>query len=148
MAIYEWDHFHVNRCWIWTAVTRARNLDNVRLFLNAENNTNLEYQYIDCYLQQKITAYKQQDKKARRFIFLKQQYVSVEWLSSCFGRCCTKCGDTFSCEVKGSKVSSNLTANRVDNRKPHYIDNIIPLCVNCNCKFIKQIIIFRFIKYE
>ena len=29
MTIYEWDHFHVNRYWIWTAVTRARNLDKI-----------------------------------------------------------------------------------------------------------------------
>ena len=132
-AIFDWEHFYVSRYWLWTAITRAKNLNNIRFFLNKESDSRLDYQIIDCYLQKKIAAYKLQDIKAKREICSSKLYVSVSWLSSCFGKCCKSCGQTFSYDISGGNVTSNLTANRVDNNQPHYIDNITPLCVDCNC---------------
>jgi hypothetical protein len=132
MTIFDWEHFYVSRTWLWTAITRARKLDDIRFYMNRENDSTLEYQYIDCYLQKKIAAYKLQDIKAKREICASKLYVSVSWLSSCFGKCCKTCGQTFSYDISGGNATSNLTANRVDNNQPHCIDNISPLCVDCN----------------
>ena len=137
MAIFDWEHFYISRHWLWTAITRAKSFDQIRFYLNNENDSRLEYQIKDCYLQKKIAAYKLQDVKAKRDICSTKPYASVSWLSSCFGKCCKSCGQTFSYDISGGNVTSNLTANRVDNNQPHYIDNIIPLCTDCSCFFNK-----------
>ena len=90
---------------------------------------------IDSYLLHQIKKnYRFQDERANREIDESHDYVTVEWLSSCFSHCCSSCGCTFSYEINEDNgvVTSNLTANRIDCSLPHYLNNVIPLCPSCN----------------
>ena len=48
---------------------------------------------------------------------------------SCLGKSCSGCGEALIYE----RGVSNITAQRIDNTIGHEIDNIIPLCLFCNC---------------
>ena len=69
---------------------------------------------------------KQQDKRAKREVN-ESCFVTVAWLLGCLGKCCSGCGDALIYE----KGKSNLTANRIDNRIGHELDNIVPMCLFC-----------------
>ena len=133
MCIFDCDFHYVNRYWLWTAITRAKQLDCVYFFMNDNRNEKHENKLVDCYLTKKVAAYKKQDARANRIIDVNIPFVSEKWLSSCFGKCCSLCGATFSYDIHNGAVSSNLTANRVDNSLHHYVNNIQPLCKVCNC---------------
>ena len=61
-------------------------------------------------------------------------YVTAEWLESCINKCCGGCGCILTFDIDDDKnVTSDITAQRLDNALPHSIDNIIPMCIHCNC---------------
>jgi hypothetical protein len=65
----------------------------------------------------------------------KEEFVNVDWLMNCINKCCGGCGCDFSIDVDETNyfhVESDITAQRLDNALPHYINNIIPKCINCN----------------
>jgi hypothetical protein len=80
----------------------------------------------------KVQRYKSQDTKAGRAI-VEQGYVDKEWLKGCYGKSCQSCGDCLVYTIEDKMVTSNLTAQRVDNTIGHEIDNIVPFCHWCNC---------------
>ncbi len=129
ITIFDWSHPHASWKWLWTAITRSRDLDKVYIY----NGKYLEYnlQSLPGYLKKKIDGYKDQDKKAKRK-YTNDKYITTSWLNSCFGKACSGCGDRFVFEVNVSGPTSNLTANRNDNSMAHTLDNISPLCITCN----------------
>ena len=46
---------------------------------------------------------------------------------------CSGCGIPYELYIKNSNVYSNISADRIDNKKCHSLDNIKLLCVSCNC---------------
>ena len=46
--------------------------------------------------------------------------------------CCFECGCGLTISTE-SGVSSNITAQRMDNSICHTIDNCMPMCLRCNC---------------
>ena len=129
ITIFDWNHPCVSWKWLWTAITRSRDLDKVFFYNGKCPEYNL--QLLPGYLKKKIDGYKDQDKKAGRK-YDDDKYITVDWLKSCFGKACCNCGDSFIFEVKYSRPTSNLTADRKDNSVAHTIDNIAPLCITCN----------------
>ena len=125
LTIFDWKFTHVNRKWLYTAVTRATELKNV-LFYDYDEKAEQEEAMIQ-YFARKVERYKQQDRKAKREI--KENYITKEWLTDCLGKSCCECGDALIYE----KGRSNLTANRIDNSIGHELDNVVPCCVFCNC---------------
>ena len=65
----------------------------------------------------------------------KNKYVNFEWLDNSIKQKCHQCGIGFDFEFfeEYPFVSTDLTAQRLDNNLPHYLDNIIPMHVYCNC---------------
>ena len=54
---------------------------------------------------------------------------------NCINKCCGGCGCNLSVDVDETNyfhVESDITAQRLDNALPHYINNIVPMCINCN----------------
>ena len=51
LTIFDWDFYFVNRKWIYTAITRATNLNNV-YFYNGKNEE-FDKQKLECYLTKK-----------------------------------------------------------------------------------------------
>lgn len=69
-----------------------------------------------------LMAYNQADKKANRG----QGDLTSEWIvEHIFSQSCVYCGK------EGWKV---IGCNRLDNSKPHTMDNVEPCCLECNCK--------------
>ena len=126
LTIFDWKFAHVNRKWLYTAVTRATELKNV-LFYDYDENAEKDGAMLQ-YFGRKVDRYKQQDRKAKREV-QDQNYVTTAWLLSCLGKSCSGCMDPLTYE----QGKSNLTAQRIDNTVGHELDNIVPMCVFCNC---------------
>jgi hypothetical protein len=126
LTIFDWKFAHVNRKWLYTAVTRATELKNV-LFYDYDENAEKDGSMLQ-YFGRKVDRYKQQDRKAKREV-QDHNYVTTAWLLSCLGKSCSGCGDALVYE----RGKSNLTAQRIDNTVAHELDNVIPMCVFCNC---------------
>ena len=138
MCIFDCDFHFVNRYWLWTAITRAKELDCIYFFMKDAKDTSNEKQeeetrLVKSYLKNKIKGYIAQDIKAKRLDDPERLYVSADWLYNHFGHCCSSCGVTFSYDIINGNVTSNLTANRIDNTEAHYNNNVEPLCQACNC---------------
>ena len=55
-------------------------------------------------------------------------------MKSCINSWCGGCGNKFSLDIDDDlNVTSDITAQRIDNSLPHIFDNIEPMCVICNC---------------
>ena len=130
ITIFDWGNFFVTRKWIWTAITRARSLDEVVFWRYDERPENMS-KLLE-YLKGKVERYKVQDLKAGRE-FAEADYITPEWLRGCLGTSCQSCGDALTFEVVERKVVSNLSAQRLDNTLPHEKDNCVPYCAMCNC---------------
>jgi hypothetical protein len=130
ITIYDWGFYYVTREWIWTALTRSTNLNNV--YFHKGNLEEFDHNRLRTYLKKKIDGYVEQDKNANREIS-KDNYITVDWLSNAIGKRCSRCQDILSYEVSSFyNVRCNLTADRIDNDIGHELDNIKPMCVQCN----------------
>ena len=129
MTIHDYKYHFVNRRWLWTAITRATDLNNV--WFIKYNEKPFDDKPIRSYLHKKIEGYKLQDKKAQRII--SNNYVTVDWLMKSVNKSCCECGCNLELNLNSSFPTSNITAQRLDNSIDHNIDNIIPMCDICNC---------------
>ena len=67
ITIHEWDKSHlVSREWIWTALTRCRDINKVKFFKADVDDTDLNEALVTRYLEHKIKQFKLQDMKAER----------------------------------------------------------------------------------
>jgi hypothetical protein len=128
ITIFDWRFFFVNRKWLYTAVTRATELRNVSFFDGQSEDYDEET--LDKYLARKVENYRRQDLDHDRP--LTDNFVTPAWLKSQFGKVCQDCGDCLRFDIRGGRVESNLTADRLDNDECHHLNNIVPLCVTCN----------------
>jgi hypothetical protein len=129
MTIFDYKYHFVDRKWLWTAITRATDLNNVWFYEYTEKPENINN--IKSYLSKKIEGYKLQDTKANRII--SNNYVTVDWLMNCINKRCDHCGCNLELNLDSGYPCSNITAQRVDNSLSHSLDNIIPMCKICNC---------------
>ena len=132
VTAYDWNLAYVSKYWLWTLITRVRSLDNIYFYINPHGSCKLNYQLVNDYLKSKIHRYKLQDFKANREIDDSIPYVDVKCVSEASGNCCHCCGNTLSYDIVEGTVTSNLTADRVDNSLPHYVSNIQYMCIGCN----------------
>ena len=96
------------------------------------------YNYLQDVKAGRLTRTEQLNKWADGFDYVydydEHKYVNVEWLNNCINKHCGGCGNKLTLDVDDKfNVSSDITAQRLDNNLLHYIDNIIPMCVSCNC---------------
>jgi hypothetical protein len=129
LTIFDYKYHFVDRKWIWTSITRATDLNNVWFYEYNEKPENISN--IKSYFNKKIEGYKLQDSKANRNIT--DNYVNVDWLMKCINKRCTHCGCNLELSFDNGFPSSNITAQRTNNEICHSLDNIVPMCVICNC---------------
>jgi hypothetical protein len=130
ITVLDWRFFFVSRKWLYTSVTRATELKNVFFYDPKEASASYDDAILDKYLAKKVDNYKKQDFQGGRPIG--DNYITTDWLKSCFGKNCTGCGEVFSFEIVNGKVISMLTADRRDNSECHHLNNVSPLCCGCN----------------
>jgi hypothetical protein len=131
ITIFDYKHFSITAEWLWVAITRATELDNVYFYdytFDEEFNRNL----IQSYFARKVKGYASQDREAKREID-KNNYVNVEWLMEAANKRCKSCRCDFYVNFDVGNTTTKITAQRLDNSKDHNLDNIIPMCKWCNC---------------
>lgn len=129
MTIFDYKYHFVDRKWLWTAITRATDLNNVWFYDYSEKPLNTKM--FNSYFHKKVEGYRAQDRRANRTI--SENYVTAEWLQNCINKPCRECGCTLEIEFDSGFATSNITAQRLDNSKDHNLDNVVPMCVRCNC---------------
>ena len=129
ITIFDWKFFHVDRKWIWTAITRSTDLKRVKFYEYSENPKNMEHMLQ--YFAKKVERYKMQDRKAKRQID-EANYITKELLLGWVGKSCNSCGDCLIYSRVAGKVDCNLTAQRVDCNEGHVVCNVVPYCIYCN----------------
>ena len=125
----------MSREWIWTSITRARDLNRVKLYVKPEDDNDdvdeLTEDKLIRYLEKKIWNYNIQDLKANRDIE-ENKYIDVQWLYERMGCRCNRCSCEFEFDIQKGIVRSNMTAQRLDNFQSHHKENCIVYCDKCN----------------
>ncbi len=121
-VIFEWNHRYVSRKWLYVALSRSTNLNNIYLFKDKPEE--IDDQLVKKYFLNKIENYKKQDKNKKFEIH--ENYIDIDWLKKCIGKSCGSCGCQLELEVVNGKVQSNITADRIYNTSPYSKDNIRP----------------------
>ena len=111
ITVFDWRFFFVSRKWIYTSVTRATELKNVFFYDPKEASAGYDEAVLDKYLNKKVDNYKKQDYQHGRPLV--DNYVTADWLRSCFGKNCPGCGDVLRFEIIDGKVESNLTGDSI-----------------------------------
>ena len=133
------NHAICSRKWVYVAITRAMDLDDLQFVLLDERGVSeSERMRHFQYYRTKIERYKEQDKLAGRWNEdCDRLFVDAFWFQRTIdkGTHC-KCGALFEVSIDPNTrvVRSNLSANRTDNRLPHLKENIHAMCVDCNKK--------------
>ena len=131
VIVYDWMYNYVSKEWLYTSITRSKDLNRVK-FYKYEITRDIKEHEVERYFNQKVKQYKSQDIEAGRPIN-EEDYVNVEWLMSQLKNRCTDCNEPFVVERVDHKLTTNLSANRLNNEKAHYISNCNSMCVLCNC---------------
>ena len=129
---------YVDRNFIFTAVTRARDLKNVIYFHHSDDEVKrLEEARKIQYLKMKINYYKVQDLDAKRDIS-REQYIDVPWFSESINNAdrCSLCGTSYYMVLdESNNIMCNISVDRLCNELSHHKDNCHLLCIECNrCK--------------
>ncbi len=138
ITVFDSNTPYVDRKFIWTAITRARKLENVYIFIHPEAELErLTQSRIRLYFTQKVDSYKQQDIKAKRTI-IKEEFVDEPWISTELEKVkynCIFCKKHLELYIdENSNVKSNVTVDRKDNSKSHHKANCQICCLDCNRK--------------
>ena len=77
----------------------------------------------------KITSNRTEKQKEKT---PKEGYVNVKWFFDNITSQCNYCGCGFHTIIKGKNITTNLTAQRVNNEYTHTLNHIISYCGRCN----------------
>jgi hypothetical protein len=136
LTIFDADLSYMSRRRLYTAITRARSLDKVTFFINSDDKRNQFKDFrITQYFKFKIENYKNQYKLKNRE-YKEEEYISHSWFIEKFEKnnYCKFCNNTFNLYLNDeNNVSSDITADRINNDLPHTKNNCFLSCYICNC---------------
>ena len=69
ITIFDYNHYDIKnyREWLWTAITRARDLNKVKFYQYSDDvKDEFNYKCMTSYYERKVENYKQQDRTAKR----------------------------------------------------------------------------------
>ena len=134
VTLFDCNTPYIDRNFIWTAITRVRELNNIVYFEHPDDEIKrLENSRMLQFLKLKIDFYKRQDMDAKRNI-KKETYIDVDWFVNeinCVDRC-SLCNTQFYTVLdERNDVMCNISVDRLNNDICHEKDNC-QLCVECN----------------
>ena len=132
VCIFDYKNKLANWRWLWTAITRATEIENVYFYrYNNDKADDFNNNLLCSYFDKKIVGYKMQDKLGHREIC--KDYISSDWFFDNLGATCNicKCELIYNIHASGA-VSSNITADRINNNIGHSLSNCKICCVRCN----------------
>jgi hypothetical protein len=135
ITIFYYTHYFVSREWLWVAITRATELDNV-YFYNCQFDKEFHQKLIHSYFERKIRKYKSQDRESRGCPNRKfNNHVNVDWFMKAAPKRCCNCHCNFDISFDTGNTYSNITADRLDNSQDHNLNHIQVMWRSCNtCK--------------
>ena len=135
ITIFDSNTPYVNRKYLWTAITRVTKLEDVSIFIHSDNDIKaLTQSRLKLYLNEKVSSYKSQDKKAKRE-YDNDKYITVEWIHDEIDKLkhCPFCKKHYELYLNEyNNVISNITVDRIDNKQGHIISNCQLCCHHCN----------------
>ena len=131
ITIHEHDLPIASREWLWCAITRCVDFNQVKFYKNGDYEKQITKNMIMRYFKNKVENYKLQDRRSQRKIS-EEEYITPEWCLKMFKSRCEKCNTAFNFETKQGKLCSNFTCQRLDNSIAHHIDNSTAFCFYCN----------------
>lgn len=137
LTIFDANSPHVDKFWLWTSITRVRNLSQLNVFIHGNSEVRAyNFSKMMQYFAMKVENYKEQDAQAGRKKKKDEDYVDAKWILDTFktNRKCMhpECGAPF--EFDENYNSSNLTVQRWDSKERHVKPNCLLYCVDCNRK--------------
>ena len=133
ITIFDYKHWLVNKEWLWTAITRARDLNKVKFYKYSDDKNDVfNKRCVFTYFSRKVQGYKEQDRAGKRKIE-NNTYIDENWLLEKLNSCCSRCGIEFSINLDKGSIYSNLTAQRINNEMCHIKSNCLAYCKRCNC---------------
>ena len=135
-TIFDLNIPYVSKEHIWVAITRARSLKNVQIFIHNDYEVNsYTYARISQYFNLKIENYKKQDLKANR-TFKNEDFIDVNFIVNQQQKTNNKCSYCLKdLEIfinNDNNVISNLTIDRINNKLSHIKTNCKIACLICN----------------
>ena len=136
VTIFDSNIPYTDRKYFYTAITRARKLDNLQVFIHSKDEVErLSDSKIKQYFRFKCDGYKLQDKKAGRAI-TDDDFVNENWIHDQLIKCeykCVHCAKHFQIDLDDEGiVRSDVTVDRIDNKKAHFKSNGVMSCLLCN----------------
>lgn len=136
ITIFDVNTPHVDKYYIWTALTRSTDLNNVYIFVHSNDELQaLNKSKIKLYWINKIENYKKQDKNANR-IFNDDEFIDAEFVkelyAKCEMKCCSCCKTPYETFNDNGMIKTNMSIDRIDNDLPHIKSNCRLLCIDCN----------------
>ncbi|MBS1736426.1 MAG: hypothetical protein JSS98_07425 [Bacteroidetes bacterium] len=137
MTIFDINTPYVDRYFVWTALTRATDFNNVTIFKHSDDDvSNLTRSRVKQYFEKKVEGYKTQDKLADR-TWKANTFVTAEWIKEEYAKLqqkqCACCKSPYEIYVdEDGTVKSNLTVDRIDSNLAHLKTNCRLLCRTCN----------------
>ena len=109
-TIFDWEMPYVSLKWIWVAVTRTMNMNDVLIY----NGKSPEFNetVMNKFFELKIKDYQIQDTKAKRTLDSKN-YVNPEWFKQFLVSPCPKCNNTYNMHHDKYRFYADITANRL-----------------------------------
>ena len=106
ITIHEYDLPIASREWLWCAITRCVDFNQVKFYKNGDYEKQMTKNMIMRYFKNKVENYKLQDRRSHREIN-EEEYITPEWCLKMFKSRCEKC-NTASI-LKPSKASCVAT---------------------------------------
>jgi len=124
-TIMDWTHWHSDGHWLYTAISRCTDLDNVHFYTGTEFQPTAQEVFVR-WCSRKANGYKTQDAKRG----MREGDITTEWIMQQYnacGGCCTLCGCHMGCDG-----DTMMTVDRVNSSLPHDADNCVVACLRCN----------------
>jgi len=135
ITIFDCNTPYVDINFIWTAITRCRDLNNVTVFIHSDKEVlKLNDAKIKQYHSLKIDSYKNQDRKAKRKV-IEKEYINHDWIIRKLREKndCPYCHCTLYTILHDSnQIDSNISIDRIDSNLPHNMNNCQLTCSYCN----------------
>jgi hypothetical protein len=135
IKIFDWNHFDIRnyREWIWTAITRCRDLNKVKFFkYNSDKNDEFNYKcMMTDYERKKAISKSRKGRQKEKYLKKTMLILSGFWIISKIS-VITVDVDFFT-TMNNENITTNLTCQRVNNEYTHTLDNIVAYCKRCNC---------------
>lgn len=124
-TIIDWEHWHSDAHWLYTAISRCRDLDGVHYYTGTEFQPTAAEKF-EGWVARKVEGYRAQDAKRN----MRAGDLTAEWVLQQYHSAAGKCAYC-NCHM-GCEGDCMMTVDRVNSSLPHDMENCVVACLQCN----------------